>query len=242
MWRSKKGYCREYITLRQTPTNTLFSTDLASQVPLVHARKTAASFRGCAQKSCFPPKTVISRSSKNSPLDCGDFRSPESPGNTNSAHGKHNGPGSLPGRENFCRPIGLKRTLRPPLRGFFPPRRAGRLRILVDCRLRNSDRLLRGLRCQRRLRNFLSHLLGFIGGKQWSHHPQSFYFLFEPGELELFLSQYFINVLHILGTCSPLWDGALIRTLGTVPMFVKHLEWCCTQAGCEKLCRQPRRN
>ena len=119
--------------------------------------------------------------------------------------------------------IARQPTLWPAFGRVFPSSDARRLRILVDCSLWNSDRLLCGLCCQRRLWKFVPHFLGVFGGEQRSHYPQSFDFLFQPGQLKLFLSKYFVNILHIVGTCGgSKWSNN--SNSSRLLLFVKHLE------------------
>src|SRR5260370_1186773 len=88
--------------------------------------------------------------------------------------------------------------LGPALSAVFPSRRASGWLGGGNLRLRDADGLLRSGRAgrQRRLRGYRIGT-GFIAvGKQRGGHAQCLDFLFQSGQLQFFLPQNFINILH----------------------------------------------
>src|SRR5260370_34662073 len=107
-------------------------------------------------------------------------------------------PQKMPGLPRMRLSDGCRAGLGPALSAVLPSRSASGWLRGRNLRLRDADGLLRSGRAgrQRRLRGYRIGT-GFIAvGKQRGGHAQCLDFLFHSGQLQFFLPQNFINILH----------------------------------------------
>jgi len=123
-------------------------------------------------------------------------------------------------------------VLRPSLGRVFPSSRACGLPRRRYRGLRDADGLLYRLaRGQGRLAGRSLHPARCLFGQQGRGHPQRLHFLFQPRQLELFLPQNFINILHILSTCPNGVRCTVGRTVAGMCFLSRKRDWLVTDAG-----------